>query len=393
MDDMRFGDILSERRRQLGLSIDQAVSATKLRPHVLEAFERSDFDAMPPKGYAQGMISSYARFLRLDPRDVIEPYFDQLYAHERERGLQSRSDRSPRYESPDEVARRRRAPMRQSDMAEGVSEPSARSSRGYVSPLDHADASDSYSRDRSVGNVYRRERRDAFSSYDTGSYTAGASDRYDDDAYDDGYADDGYVSRRPTDLSRGRGSLDFGPDSPLGDIRRYLPFIAAAIALIVLIVIIALVVKSCSGDEPIEDPGAQPQIPVVGVTETVDTTTNSPAEPATGAVEGTPAATPAATPTDAAAVPTTPAEAPIAGTRNVEIRVDSGVQSWIDANSDGTTLIARTVSGPATETFSIEAPTEITIGYPSGVKVFVDGTEMEVPRSSGIGKLTIPVGE
>ncbi len=43
---------------------------------------------MPPRGYAQGMISSYARFLGLNPREVVNAYFDDLMAYERETSQQ-----------------------------------------------------------------------------------------------------------------------------------------------------------------------------------------------------------------------------------------------------------------------------------------------------------------
>ena len=61
-----FGDMLLERRRQLGVSIQQVSNIVKIRPQIIEYFETENFAAMPPRGYAQGMISSYARYLGLD---------------------------------------------------------------------------------------------------------------------------------------------------------------------------------------------------------------------------------------------------------------------------------------------------------------------------------------
>lgn len=85
MSDQRMiGDILSERRAQLRLSIDRVASDTKLQPRMIEAFERSDFDAMPPKGYAQATLASYARYLGLDPDDILPLYESQLRRHQRE---------------------------------------------------------------------------------------------------------------------------------------------------------------------------------------------------------------------------------------------------------------------------------------------------------------------
>ena len=80
----RFGSMLQDRRRQMGLSIQQVANIVKIRPQIIEFFEMGDFASMPPRGYAQGMISSYARFLGLNPREVVNSYFDELRAYEEE---------------------------------------------------------------------------------------------------------------------------------------------------------------------------------------------------------------------------------------------------------------------------------------------------------------------
>ncbi len=78
-----FGEALREKRRSLGLSIQQVANTIKIRPQIVEYFELGDFAQMPPRGYAQGMISSYARFLGLNPRDIVNMYLDELYVYER----------------------------------------------------------------------------------------------------------------------------------------------------------------------------------------------------------------------------------------------------------------------------------------------------------------------
>ena len=91
----RFGDELREKRRSLGLSIQQVSNIVKIRPQIVEYFELGDFASMPPRGYAQGMISSYARFLGLNPRDIVNQYLDELYVFER-----SGEGASPRFQDP-----------------------------------------------------------------------------------------------------------------------------------------------------------------------------------------------------------------------------------------------------------------------------------------------------
>ena len=54
----RFGDMLLEQRRRMGLSIQQVANTIKIRPQIIEFFETGNFASMPPRGYAQGMISS-----------------------------------------------------------------------------------------------------------------------------------------------------------------------------------------------------------------------------------------------------------------------------------------------------------------------------------------------
>lgn len=83
----RFGDMLLEQRRRMGLSIQQVANTIKIRPQIIEFFETGNFASMP-RGYAQGMISSYARFLSLNPRVVVNAYFDDLMAYERETSQQ-----------------------------------------------------------------------------------------------------------------------------------------------------------------------------------------------------------------------------------------------------------------------------------------------------------------
>lgn len=79
----RFSEVLADRRRQLGLSIGQAAQVLRLRPDVLEAFESGDFASMPKSGYAQGMLSSYARYLDLDPEAIVDMFTSELDEYRR----------------------------------------------------------------------------------------------------------------------------------------------------------------------------------------------------------------------------------------------------------------------------------------------------------------------
>jgi hypothetical protein len=78
----RFSEMLVSRRRQLGLSVTQASKVLRLKEQVLIAFEEGDFQHMPKSGYAQGMLSSYARYLGLNSRQVVNQFTSDLYDYE-----------------------------------------------------------------------------------------------------------------------------------------------------------------------------------------------------------------------------------------------------------------------------------------------------------------------
>ena len=84
----RFGDMLLEQRRRMGLSIQQVANTIKNQAADHRVFRDRQAFASMPRGYAQGMISSYARFLGLNPREVVNAYFDDLMAYERETSQQ-----------------------------------------------------------------------------------------------------------------------------------------------------------------------------------------------------------------------------------------------------------------------------------------------------------------
>ena len=110
----RFSEMLVNRRRQLGLSTGQAARVLRFKVEVLRAFEEGDFDAMPKSGYAQGMLSSYARYLGLNPRQVTNQFSADLADWEHggsgrsiagRGGSRRRRGGDPTYEVPDRDSR------------------------------------------------------------------------------------------------------------------------------------------------------------------------------------------------------------------------------------------------------------------------------------------------
>ena len=113
MDRPLFSEMLYDRRRQLGLSIKQASNVLRLKEEVLIAFEEGDFESIPKSGYAQGMLSSYARYLGLNAKTVVNQFSTDLFEHERGAGSHEarrrsrhnrNSDDGPLYETPQAAA-------------------------------------------------------------------------------------------------------------------------------------------------------------------------------------------------------------------------------------------------------------------------------------------------
>lgn len=110
-----IGDILAGQRRNLGLTVERVASDTKLQRRTVEIIEDSDFDAMPPGGYARAYVSSYARYLDLDPEAVLGLYDEQLLRHRRAQRAAASSGRDRRGSSRTRTTERDRRQDRTSD--------------------------------------------------------------------------------------------------------------------------------------------------------------------------------------------------------------------------------------------------------------------------------------
>ncbi len=412
MTEKRFGDILHERRRRLGISIDQAVNATKLRPQVLEAFERSDFSSLPPRGYAQGMLTSYARFLRLNPRDVLSAYFDQLYVYERERDFSLKSERSSlRTPSRDEVQRRRT----------GRSE------------LSHNQDLDSYYQqrlepDRSYGKVYSRYQRQSSANgpvglpHSFGARRAGQSTRnqasYDKfDGFDESYPAyppqrlqaayedyEEYDSRARasrTQAQRSKSSQKLGSYRPhqsrnlLSDfadglsarfgIDTRLVYGAALLLVVIILAVLFFAIKSCTA--PKTTGSTQEQRVVTPVAQS---------KPAPGSQTNT---TGTANSNQGAAANSQDSSTQDQVTQDpqeqnhiLSITIASGKKSYLDIQADGKMLAYKTFTGPITESYSFKESIKVNATEPSSVSLSLDGDKVKFKStgSSGVFNYVVP---
>jgi cytoskeleton protein RodZ len=66
-----IGEALGDRRRSLGLSLDDVAAKLKFMPRQLDALEAGRFDRLAGPAFVRGMIRSYARALDLDPEPLL----------------------------------------------------------------------------------------------------------------------------------------------------------------------------------------------------------------------------------------------------------------------------------------------------------------------------------
>jgi cytoskeleton protein RodZ len=79
---MGIGDVLRDARRRQGVSLSDAAEVTKVRESYLAALEQEEFEALGGDVYVKGFITSYARFLALDPEPLLVTF--RTHAKERE---------------------------------------------------------------------------------------------------------------------------------------------------------------------------------------------------------------------------------------------------------------------------------------------------------------------
>jgi cytoskeleton protein RodZ len=73
----RIGTRLRRARVQRGIELDQAAEGTRITSRYLDALERdAPLDAFPAPVYARAFLREYAQWLGLDPKPLVDSYFD-----------------------------------------------------------------------------------------------------------------------------------------------------------------------------------------------------------------------------------------------------------------------------------------------------------------------------
>jgi cytoskeletal protein RodZ len=69
-----LGKYLKEKREAKNYSLKEVAKNTRVREHILSAIEEDRNDLLPASTYLKGFLSAYAKYLGLDPQEVILRY-------------------------------------------------------------------------------------------------------------------------------------------------------------------------------------------------------------------------------------------------------------------------------------------------------------------------------
>ncbi len=420
MERPEFSEMLSERRRELGYSIGQASRVLRLREDVLIAFEEGDFDGMPKSGYAQGMLSSYARYLGLDAGVVIEAYIADYDAYKREirrggrgrsadagsvssseRNLQPRVPRVPSkgllptsggYAGDMGSFATTRVHVRMHD-SEGshIDEGAYPQGRRYTSkaPMQvrHGSGGDIQTLDMD----YSQYDDDLRIEREATPYAAASSQQGRRRTAHGGRGNRPQVNRRSTNrttrtrrngvTSRNGGSLSLFT----GTSNKILVAIAAiAVALVIVVVIsVGSYVNKSTPPKSVPVTTSQQQNDKGAAQQT---TTEKQGADTTKADGSKSAEASGGTRSNAT---NTKSDAPQTDV-NVTVTVANGAVTWLEISNDGKSEIAETVTGPWNKSFRVQEAITIQAGDTSVVTVLQDGKQVQFESmASGIGTIRI----
>ena len=73
-----LGRYLKRERESRNLSLREASKITKVKEPILKAIEEDQYASLPSPTYVKGFLLSYAKYIGLDPNDVLLRYESRL---------------------------------------------------------------------------------------------------------------------------------------------------------------------------------------------------------------------------------------------------------------------------------------------------------------------------
>jgi cytoskeletal protein RodZ len=72
------GKFLKKKRETRNIQLEEISNFTKIREHHLKAIEEDQYELLPHPFYVKGYLKDYAKYLSLDPKDIILQYENYL---------------------------------------------------------------------------------------------------------------------------------------------------------------------------------------------------------------------------------------------------------------------------------------------------------------------------
>lgn len=85
-----LGAFLRGEREKRGMTIEQVASATKINVKLIHLLEADRFSDLPAKPFVRGFVTAYARFVGLDPKEILTKYNSYLNEKTSERPTQEK---------------------------------------------------------------------------------------------------------------------------------------------------------------------------------------------------------------------------------------------------------------------------------------------------------------
>src|SRR3954454_16373576 len=83
--EMSLGEFLRHERERRCIAIEQVASATKVGVRTLHLLEEDHYSELPAKPFIRGFVTSYCRFVGLDPKEVLARFEDYISQKTNER--------------------------------------------------------------------------------------------------------------------------------------------------------------------------------------------------------------------------------------------------------------------------------------------------------------------
>jgi len=73
-----LGKFLKKEREIRNISLEEISKFTKVKEHYLKAIEEDQYELLPATPYVKGFLNVYAKYLTLNPKDIVLQYENYL---------------------------------------------------------------------------------------------------------------------------------------------------------------------------------------------------------------------------------------------------------------------------------------------------------------------------